>query len=141
MKTVTVRTVARWREWLQANHGSEPEIWLVFYKRDSGAASIARQDALDEALCFRWVDSLIKRLDDERYAIKFTPRRVDSRWSAANRKRYAKLEAAGRLKPAGVARPPTDRGYDPRPPRRPLPARLPPYIGGIEEAAGRPASL
>jgi uncharacterized protein YdeI (YjbR/CyaY-like superfamily) len=128
MKTVTVRTVDRWREWLETHHRSEPEIWLVFYKRDSGVASIARQDALDEALCFGWVDSLIKRLDEERYAIKFTPRRVDSRWSAANRKRYAELVAAGRLKPAGIERPPTDRGDDPRPSRRPLPAKLPPYI-------------
>jgi uncharacterized protein YdeI (YjbR/CyaY-like superfamily) len=90
--------------------------------------SIDYKDALDEALCFGWVDSLIKRLDDRRYARKFTPRRADSRWSAVNRKRYAELKAGGRLKPPGIERPPTSRGYDPRPQRIPLPARLPAYI-------------
>ena len=90
--------------------------------------SIDYKDALDEALCFGWVDSLVKRLDGRRYARKFTPRRPDSRWSATNRKRYEALKAGGRLKPAGIERAPTDRGYGPRPPRLPLPSRLPPYI-------------
>lgn len=85
------------------------------------------------AICHRpregsWVDSLVKRLDDRRYARKFTPRRADSRWSAVNRKRYAELKAAGRFKPPGSERPPTDRGHDARPPRLPMPSRLPTYI-------------
>ena len=128
MKTLLVRTVEHWREWLQAHHRSESEIWLVFCKQGSGGVSIERKDAVDEALCFGWVDSLVKRLDERRYALKFTPRRADSRWSNANRKRYAELRASGRLKPAGIARPPTDRGYGPRPARLPLPAKLPRYI-------------
>lgn len=128
MKTLLVRTLGEWREWLGEHHASVPEVWLVFYRGRDRGASIGIQDARDEALCFGWVDSLIKRLDDRRYALKFTPRRPDSRWSAVNRKRYAELEAAGRLKPPGIGRPPTDRAYDPRPPRLPLPARLPAYI-------------
>lgn len=128
MKTLRVETGRQWREWLDEHHASEAEIWLVFHKRQTGVTSIKYDDALDEALCHGWVDSLVKRLDDRRYARKFTPRRTDSRWSDKNRKRYAALKAAHRLHPAGIQRPPTNRGYDPRPPRLPLPAALPPYI-------------
>ena len=128
MKTLRVETLDRWRDWLDEHHASASEVWLVFYKRRTGVASIEYGDAIDEALCFGWVDSLVKRLDDRRYALKFTPRRPDSRWSAKNRQRYEALKAGGRLKPAGINRPPTDRGYGPRPARRPLPSRLPAYI-------------
>jgi uncharacterized protein YdeI (YjbR/CyaY-like superfamily) len=128
VKTLLVQTVDQWREWLDEHHASESEIWLVFHKLHTGVASIDYKDARDEALCFGWVDSLVKRLDDRRYAIKFTPRRPDSRWSTTNRKRYEALKASGRLKPAGIERGPTDRGYAPRPARRPLPSRLPRYI-------------
>ena len=128
MKTLHVRTLAQWRAWLARNHASEAEVWLVFEKKHTGTASIAYPDALDEALCFGWVDSLVKRLDERRFARKFTPRRPDSRWSAVNRKRYAELRTAGRLQPPGSARPPTNRGPGPRPPRLELPTRLPAYI-------------
>jgi uncharacterized protein YdeI (YjbR/CyaY-like superfamily) len=128
MKELRVQTPAQWRGWLAKHHASEPEVWLIFHKRDTGTASIAYKDALDEALCFGWVDSLVKRLDDRRYARKFTPRRTDSRWSAVNRKRYAELKAEGRLKPPGIERSPTRRGYGPRSPRLELPAKLPAYI-------------
>jgi len=128
MKTLLVRTVDQWRNWLDEHHASESEVWLVFHKQHTGVASIDRHDALDEALCVGWVDSLVKRLDERRYALKFTPRRAESRWSDVNRKRYAALESSGRLKPAGIERAPTDRGSAPRPARRPLPSRLPPYI-------------
>lgn len=128
MKTLLVRTLEHWRDWLTKHHSSETGVWLIFHKRHVGVASIDYKDARDEALCFGWVDSLVKRLDDRRYAQKFTPRRADSRWSAVNRKRYAELEAAGRLKPAGIERPPTDRDYGPRPPRLSMPSRLPAYI-------------
>jgi uncharacterized protein YdeI (YjbR/CyaY-like superfamily) len=139
MKTLRVQSADHWRAWLEEHHASESEVWLVFYKRHTGDTSIDYKDALDEALCFGWVDSLIKRLDDRRYARKFTPRRADSRWSGANRKRYAELKAARRLQPAGIKRPPTDRGYDPRPARRPMPARLPRYFQAAlqEHAAAR----
>ena len=128
MKTLRVQSVDQWRDWLDEHHASESEVWLIFYKLHTGVGSIAYLDALDEALCFGWVDSLVKRLDESRYARKFTPRKADSRWSTINRKRYAALKAAGRLKPSGINRPPTDRSYGPRPTRLPLPSRLPPYI-------------
>ncbi len=128
MNTLLVRTLDQWREWLTEHHASEAAVWLIFHKRHTGVASIDYKDARDEALCFGWVDSLVKRLDERRYALKFTPRRVDSRWSAVNRQRYAELKASGRLKPPGIERSPTDRGYGPPPPRLPMPSRLPAYI-------------
>ena len=128
MKTLLAQTADRWREWLDEHHDSESEVWLIFHKLHTGVTSIAYTDALDEALCVGWVDSLVKRLDDRRYALKFTPRRADSRWSTTNRKRYAALKASGRLKPPGIKRAPTNRGYAPRPPRYKMPSKLPAYI-------------
>ncbi len=128
MKTLLVRSVDQWRAWLDEHHSSESEVWLIFHKLHTRVASIDYKDARDEALCFGWVDSLVKRLDDRRYALKFTPRRADSRWSTTNRKRYAALKASGRLKPAGLKLAPTERGYGPRPRRLSLPSKLPPYI-------------
>jgi uncharacterized protein YdeI (YjbR/CyaY-like superfamily) len=125
LKTFEARTPEQWRKWLAAHHDSESEVWLIFHKRHTGRPSITYQDALDEALCFGWVDSLVKRLDDSRYARKFTPRKPDSRWSTVNRKRYAELKANGRLTPAGLSRAPTDRGYDAP---RPSVSKLPKYI-------------
>jgi uncharacterized protein YdeI (YjbR/CyaY-like superfamily) len=128
VKTFVAQTADRWRTWLNEHHDSESEVWLVFHKVHTGVKSITYADALDEALCFGWVDSLVKRLDESRYAVRFRPRRADSRWSTINRKRYAALKAAGRLKPAGINRAPTDRGYGPRPPRFQMPETLPRYI-------------
>ena len=127
MKTFVAQAVKHWRQWLDEHHDSETQVWLVFHKLHTSVASIAYADARDEALCFGWVDSLVKRLDDSRYAIKFTPRRADSRWSAINRKRYAALKASGRLKPGGIERAPTNHSYGPRP-RYELPAAIPRYI-------------
>lgn len=84
----------------------------MFYKRGAGRPSIAYEDAVNEALCYGWIDSLIKRIDDARYARKFTPRKPDSRWSTANRRRYAQLRASGRLTPAGLKLQPTGRRED-----------------------------
>lgn len=128
MKTFLAKTVEQWRDWLEEHHDSETEVWLIFHKAHTGIASIEHKDALDEALCFGWIDSLVKRLDDDRFALKFTPRRPDSRWSDINRKRYAELEASGRMKPAGLARRPTNRTYDSPPTRLALPTKLPTYI-------------
>lgn len=87
-------------------------------------------DAAREALCFGWIDSLIKRLDDDRYAVKVTPRRPTSKWSAINRKRWSELKAAGLLTPAGLAAAPTEHTYAPRP-RIP---ELPDYIANTIRA-------
>ena len=117
--TVHVRTRAEWRTWLQANHDSVAEIWLLFDKKHTGQPAVAYEDSIEEALCFGWVDSLIRRIDDSRYARKFTPRKPESNWSTINCRRYAKMQAQGLLTKAGLERPPTDRIVDipPRPPR------------------------
>ena len=131
MNTFDAATLAQWRKWLVEHHDLESEVWLIFHKRHTGRASVAYQDALDEALCFDWIDSLVKRLDDARYARKFTPRKPNSKWSAINRKHYARLKASGRLMPAGLARPPTARTYAPR---RTFSSKVPRYI---QEALGK----
>ena len=116
LKTLDARTRAQWRKWLAEHHDSKSEVWLIFHKRHTGHAALAYDDAVGEALCFGWIDSLIKRVDDARYARKFTPRKPGSRWSTANRKRYAQLRDGGRLMPAGLKRAPTGRSGDaPRP--------------------------
>jgi uncharacterized protein YdeI (YjbR/CyaY-like superfamily) len=125
LKTLDARTAAEWRAWLAEHHHAESEVWLIFHKRHTGQPTIGYDNAVDEALCFGWIDSLIKRLDDDRYARKFTPRKPGSRWSTANRKRYAQLEASGRLMPAGRDLAPTDRSGDAP---RPSPDNLPGYI-------------
>jgi uncharacterized protein YdeI (YjbR/CyaY-like superfamily) len=82
------------------------------------------EDTVREALCFGWIDSLVKRLDDDRYALKVTPRKPTSKWSDINRKRWAKLKAAGLLAPAGLEAAPTTNTYAPRPVIPVLPAYL-----------------
>src|SRR5256886_8546968 len=115
LTTLEVRSRRQWRAWLAKNHTSSPGVWLVFYKGDTGVKSIRYEDAVREALCFGWIDSLIKRLDDDRYALKITPRQPTSKWSDTNRKRWAELEAAGLLTPAGLTAAPTSNTYAPRP--------------------------
>lgn len=130
LNTLDARTVEEWRSWLAELHDSQSEVWLVFHKQHTGQASIKYGDAVNEALCFGWVDSIIKRLDDARYARKFTPRKPGGRWSTPNRKRYARLQASGRLTQAGLNRVPTDRSGDAP---RPSLSKVPPYI---QEAFG-----
>lgn len=86
----------------------------MFYKAHTGVKSIHHEDMVREALCFGWIDSLVKRLDDDRYVLKVSPRQPTSKWSDINRKRWAALESAGRLTPAGLAAAPTDNAYAPR---------------------------
>ncbi len=119
-----VRDRREWREWLEKNHSSSPGIWVVCYKNHTSVESIPYPDLLDEALCFGWIDSLIKRLDDNRYLRKVSPRKPTSKWSDINRKRWAELKAAGKLATAGLAAAPTGNRYGPRPE---IP-ELPPYI-------------
>ncbi len=92
-----------WRSWLAENHASARELWLVFFKVHTGRPCVAYEDAVEEALCFGWIDSIVKRLDDERYARKFTPRNAGSGWSDSNRRRVAKVVREGRMTPAGMA--------------------------------------
>ena len=111
-ETLDVRDRQAWRKWLEEHHASSLEIWLVFHKRHTGVASVAYDDAVEEALCFGWIDSLVRRLDDERYARKFTPRKANSRWSTINRRRYADLASRGLLTAPGLERAPTSRSGD-----------------------------
>ena len=125
LATIEIPSRRQWRAWLKKHHASSPGVWLVFYKDHTGKRSIPYEDSVREALCVGWIDSLIKRLDDDRYARKFTPRKPTSKWSAINRKRWRELEAAGLLAPAGRAAAPTANTYAPRPTIPVLPA----YIG------------
>ena len=102
MKTLRVETRDAWRAWLAVHHASESEIWLVFHKAHTGQANVAYDETVEEALCFGWIDSLIKRLDDNRYARKFTPRRSASVWSETNKKRVEKVMAEGLMTDAGM---------------------------------------
>ncbi len=122
--TLEVRNRQQWRRWLRKHHASSPGVWLVFYKDHTGVKSIAYEHSVREALCVGWIDSLIKRLDDRRYARKFTPRQPTSRWSAINRRRWVELKAAGLLTAAGLAATPTDNTYMPPPAIPDLPAYL-----------------
>ena len=120
--TLDVRTRADWRRWLATHHASSPGIWLVRHKEHTGIESMPYEDLVREALCYGWVDSLIKRLDADRYAIKVTPRRPASKWSDLNRRRWQELKAGGLLAPAGAAAAPTSNSYAPKPSIPDLPA-------------------
>lgn len=124
LMTLEVRTRRQWRAWLAKHHTSSPGVWLVCHKAHAGAKSIPYEEMVREALCFGWIDSLVKRLDDDRYAYKVTPRRPTSNWSATNRKRWKELKAAGLLTSAGLAAAPTDKTYAPRPSVPDLPAYI-----------------
>ena len=102
MKTLRVKTRNDWRGWLIKHHANESEIWLVFHKAHTGQLDIPYAETVEEALCFGWIDSLIKRLDDDRYARKYTPRRLGSVWSEANKKRVEKVLAEGIMTDAGL---------------------------------------
>jgi len=124
MKTFYAATRQRWRTWLASHHDSESEIWLIFHKKHTGKPAIAYKDALDEALCYGWIDSLVKRIDDNRYARKFTPRRPDSNWSSINIKRYNELKALKRLAAPGLARSPEGRPVVDAPPPLEIPSSI-----------------
>ena len=103
-KTVYCTDCESWREWLGAHHASEREVWLLYPKKHTGKPCVSYTDALDEALCHGWIDSLIQRVDDDWYARKFTPRTDHQNWSDVNMKRVAGLMKEGRMLPAGIAK-------------------------------------
>jgi uncharacterized protein YdeI (YjbR/CyaY-like superfamily) len=96
-------TPERFRAWLERHHADATELWVGFYKRDSGKASITWPQSVDEALCFGWIDGLRKSLGDESYVIRFTPRRPTGKWSTVNTRRMGELMAQGLVRPAGLA--------------------------------------
>ncbi len=122
-RTLHVETRSEWRAWLAEHHARATEIWLVYNKKRSGRPRVAYDEAVEEALCFGWIDGLTKPIDADRYAQRFTPRRENSRWSELNRRRFARLVKEGRMTAAGRAREPSK----PSPVERP-PSRTPSYI-------------
>jgi uncharacterized protein YdeI (YjbR/CyaY-like superfamily) len=102
MKTLFFATPAEFRAWLDKHHGSEQELSVGFYKRDSGKPSITWPESVDAALCYGWIDGVRNSIDEVSYRIRFTPRKPTSTWSAINVKRVAELTKAGMMRPAGV---------------------------------------
>jgi uncharacterized protein YdeI (YjbR/CyaY-like superfamily) len=94
---------AAWRAWLEKHHKKSPGVWLVYAKKHTGIPSLTYNDAVEEALCFGWIDSLIHPIDDSLYKQIFTPRKAKSAWSAVNRKRAERLIEAGLMTAAGLA--------------------------------------
>ena len=101
-KTLYVTNRADWRAWLARHHAREREVWLIYYKKDSGRARIPYDDAVEEALCYGWIDSTVKKIDDERFAQRFTPRKDNGNWSESNKVRLRRLIKEGRMTPVGL---------------------------------------
>ena len=93
-----------WCEWLRKNYETKKEVWLIYYKKHTGTPSIPYDDSVEEALCFGWIDNIIKRIDDEKFVRKFTPRKAKSKWSEANKKRARKMIKEGKMTEAGLAK-------------------------------------
>ena len=93
---------ATWRAWLETHHTTKTEIWLVMYKKHTDTPTVTYDEAVEEALCFGWIDGIRKRVDDERHAQRFSPRRKRSNWSELNKWRIGRLIAAGAMTPAGM---------------------------------------
>jgi uncharacterized protein YdeI (YjbR/CyaY-like superfamily) len=122
-----------WRKWLEKNHDHEKEVWLVYFRPLSGRTNIDYEASVEEALCFGWIDSIIQKMDEEKYARKFNPRRLDSKWSESNKRRVVKLIREGRMTEAGMSRVTFDikQVNDDRPKPKHPPVEMP---GKIEKA-------
>jgi len=103
-KTISAASRSEWRAWLEKNHATEREVWLIYYKKGCDKSSITYLESLEEALCFGWIDSLIQKIDEEKYARKFNPRRSGSKWSDLNKLIVARLIKEGRMTEAGLVK-------------------------------------
>jgi uncharacterized protein YdeI (YjbR/CyaY-like superfamily) len=101
-ESLYVATRDEWRSWLEQNHETQNEVWLIFYKKHTGKPTIPYSDAVEEAICFGWIDSIVKRIDDEKFLRKFTPRRDTGKWSLSNISRIKKMINQGRMTEAGM---------------------------------------
>ncbi|MFA6438869.1 MAG: YdeI/OmpD-associated family protein [Bacteriovoracaceae bacterium] len=101
-QTLDVSSRKEWREWLSKHHSSENEIWLVFYRKDSGKQRIFYNDAVEEALCYGWIDSIVKRRDAESRVQRFSPRKPKSELSEMNKERIRRLIASKKMRKAGL---------------------------------------
>lgn len=100
---LTLLSVDEWREWLSQQHAKATGVWLVFHKKSSPTQGLRYPEAVDEALCWGWIDSLTQRIDEFRYRQVFTPRKPRSEWSGLNKRKVAGLMAGGRMQPVGLA--------------------------------------
>ena len=125
MKPIFFRSAAEFRRWLEKHHDTAREIWVGFYKKDSGRRGIAYADAVDQALCYGWIDGVRKRIDEGGYTNRFSPRTAKSVWSTINIKRVEELRRLGLMRPPGV------RAFDARDPAR----------SGIYSFENRPKTL
>jgi uncharacterized protein YdeI (YjbR/CyaY-like superfamily) len=103
MKPRHFKTPAEFRAWLEKHHATERELWVGYYKKDTGRPSITWRESVDEALCFGWIDGVRRPVDAESYTIRFTPRKPTSNWSAINVRRVKELMQSGHMRPAGQA--------------------------------------
>ena len=94
----------QWRAWLEANHATVAELWLVFHKKHTGRGGLVYDEAVEEALCFGWIDGILKRIDDERHMIRFCPRRKNSIWSERNKERVGRMIKQGLMTEVGLAK-------------------------------------
>ena len=102
-KTLYVENRKEWRAWLARHHKTAREIWLIYYKKESGKPRIPYNDAVEEALCYGWIDSLLKPIDARKYAQRYSPRKKTSKLSDMNRERVLRLIESGRMTKAGLA--------------------------------------
>ena len=123
-KSFTPSNLADWRNWLAKNHDHEHEVWLVYFKAVKGKSNIDYESSVEEALCFGWIDSIIQKIDEEKYVRKFNPRRMESKWSETNKRRVMKVIREGRMTEAGMAKVTFDMGKvdisRPKPKRSPV---------------------
>jgi uncharacterized protein YdeI (YjbR/CyaY-like superfamily) len=104
VQCLTFATREEWRTWLEQHYSSEREVWLVHYKKKAAQRTVTYEEAVEEALCFGWIDGLLKSIDGERYALRYSPRRRRSTWSQSNKWRVEKLIAESRMTAAGLAK-------------------------------------
>lgn len=102
VKTFCPTHPQQWRAWLQENHMTEKSVWVIFYKNKTNTPTITWSDAVDEALCFGWIDGIVKPVDEERFMRFFTKRKPNSVWSAINKEKLQKLIAEGKITKAGL---------------------------------------
>jgi uncharacterized protein YdeI (YjbR/CyaY-like superfamily) len=117
-KTLYVKNRDQWRKWLEKNHLKELEIWLIYYKKHSGKPRIPYNDAVEEALCFGWIDSTTKPVDEYSWAQRFTPRRKNSKLSELNKERVRRLIKAKKMTATGLERIKHELHHDPAKPNR-----------------------
>jgi len=102
MKVTHFKTAAAFRRWLEKNHATAAELQVGFYRKDSGKGGMTYQESVDEALCFGWIDGVVRKIDADSFTHRFTPRKARSTWSNVNVAHVARLTAAGRMQPAGL---------------------------------------